>query len=114
MSVEKKMDGTIVYRDENGELHREDGPAVIGVGGHEAWMRHGYRHREDGPAIVDPREGYREWWVDGELHREDGPAIEYDDGYKEYWHHGVEIPEDRLGKGPLPDDGVLVFHEEIV
>ncbi|MDY6049225.1 MAG: hypothetical protein SPI77_01425 [Corynebacterium sp.] len=60
------MDGTIVYRDENGELHRED-----------------------------------------------GPAIEYDDGYKEYWHHGVEIPEDRLGKGPASDDGVLVFDEEI-
>ena len=42
----------------NGELHREDGPAVECSDGTKSWYLHGKRHREDGPALV---------LVDGEI-----------------------------------------------
>ena len=68
----------------NGKLHREDGPAVVDVGGKKEWWRHGVLHRDDGPAYVLPR-GYEEYWVNGELHRDDGPAIN--------WTNRKEQPE---------------------
>lgn len=58
-----------VFFDQNGDAHREDGPAsrFAYEGGFEfRWMIHGRPHREDGlPAVVTP-DGSREWWVDGE------------------------------------------------
>ena len=38
----------------NGELHREDGPAVEWANGFKAWYRNGELHREDGPAAEWP------------------------------------------------------------
>jgi hypothetical protein len=52
------------YRDEQGNFHREDDPAI-----------------EYGT-------GSMEYWVNGQRHREDGPALEYTDGKKEYYLHG--------------------------
>lgn len=40
-------------------------------------------HREDGPALID--DVAEEWWVNGYLHREDGPAIIYRDGADSVW-----------------------------
>jgi hypothetical protein len=40
------------YRNEKGELHRTDGPALITDLG-------------------------RNWYINGKLHREDGPALQY-------------------------------------
>ena len=39
MKITKKSreDGTIEYRNEQGKLHREDGPAYIGADGTELW-----------------------------------------------------------------------------
>jgi hypothetical protein len=45
-------DGTIRYRNEKGELHREDGPAFEKPNGHKGWLINGRYHREDGPAVV--------------------------------------------------------------
>jgi hypothetical protein len=42
----------------NGKYHREDGPAVVWVGGPNEWFYNGTRHRIDGPAVV---------WPNGEL-----------------------------------------------
>ena len=50
----------------------------------------GQQHREDGPAI-EREDGKKEWWVNGKLHREDGPAIEFADGTKQWWRLGVRI-----------------------
>ena len=36
----------------NGQLLREDGPAMIWADGSQAWYRHGKCHREDGPAHI--------------------------------------------------------------
>ena len=107
---ETTSDGFTIYRDEDGNLHREDGPAVTDYHGeYEAFFRHGRRHREDGPAVIDRRGHYEEWWVDGDLHREDGPAVNYhDEKFNEFWHHGIEISEDRLGIGPEPLPDYLV------
>jgi hypothetical protein len=57
----------------NGELHREDGPAVIYSDGSQEWWVNGFRHRADGPAR-EYSTGRKEWYLNGKLHREDGPA----------------------------------------
>ena len=44
----------------NGELHREDGPAIVYPNGPQHWYRNGKSHREDGPAVIRP-DGYQEW-----------------------------------------------------
>ena len=76
--------GNTSYRLANGQLHRDDGPAIERSSGLKVWWHHGKKHRIDGPAI-EYGDGHKEWWLHGELHREDGPAIEYADGNKE-WH----------------------------
>lgn len=39
----------------------------------------GQLHREEGPAVVDKRLGYKEWYQHGNLYRANGPVIVYDD-----------------------------------
>ena len=91
----------------NGELHREDGPAIELTNGGKEWWVNGKRHREDGPAIehadgnkrwyvnnklhrvdgpaAELANGDKLWYVNDKLHREDGPAAEYADGIKEWF-----------------------------
>ena len=70
---------------EEGYLHREDGPAKttyfpdgksVRV---EEWHLNGERHRNDGPAvIVYHKKGVlanERWFVNGQAHRDDGPAV---------------------------------------
>ncbi len=63
----------------DGNLHREDGPAMIGNAGKILeWFKHGFRHREDGPAIIEYDECgnllYETWYMNNAIHREHGPA----------------------------------------
>ena len=76
----------------NGDLHREDGPAVERVSGTKEWWLNGKCHREDGPA-AEWASGDKEWYLNGVLHREDGPAIEYADGDKEWYLNGKQLTE---------------------
>ena len=46
--------GTTFYYNDRGQLHREDGPAVIMKNGYRAWLLNGDYHREDGPARMWP------------------------------------------------------------
>ena len=64
------------FYDENGELHRDDGPAVINDNGSQAWYKHGKLHRIGGPATIHAN-GDEGWFVDGKLHRLDGPASDW-------------------------------------
>ena len=82
-----------VHVNANGELHREDGPAIECANGNNSWYRNGELHREDGPAI-ECANGTKYWYRNGELHREDGPAIEYANGNKHWYRNG----ERQLGK----------------
>ena len=77
----------------NGELHREDGPAVAWSDGTKHWYLNGKHHREDGPASELPS-GTNLWYLHGEYHRENGPAIEYSDGTKEWWLNGKQVTEE--------------------
>ena len=94
----------------NGNLHREDGPAIEYANGDKYWYLNGQHHREDGPAIVSV-DGDKFWYLNGERHREDGPAIEYANGYKFWYLNGMELTFDewRAKVQPQPScDGKVV------
>ena len=77
LRVEIGKAGTIRYYNENNELHRVNGPAVI---------------RPDGDLC---------WYQNDELHRLDGPAVIWDDG-TEFWHiNGVPYTEEEFNLHPL-------------
>ena len=73
--------GITRWRLPNGDLHRENGPAVEYAYGHKEWWLNDKLHRKDGPAI-EYADGEKQWYLNGKLHREDGPAIDYADGDK--------------------------------
>jgi antitoxin component YwqK of YwqJK toxin-antitoxin module len=81
----------------NGELHREDGPAVEWADGTKIWYRNGQCHREDGPAI-EYANGTKIWYRNGQCHREDGPAVECADGTKEWWLNGKKVTEKEFNR----------------
>jgi hypothetical protein len=63
--------------------------------GDRFWYLNGELHREDGPA-VECSNGTRKWYLDGQLHREDGPAIEYADGTRFWYLHGNRVTEEAV------------------
>ena len=56
--------GDIRYYNAQGQLHREDGPAVERTNGVRGWYRNGEIHREDGPAVEYP-DGRVRWFLNG-------------------------------------------------
>ncbi len=98
-----------IWRDKNGELHRDDGPAVIEPDGAQEWYQHGKWHRDDGPAIITPN-GTREWYQHGECHRDDGPAIVESDGRQSWYQHGKRHRED--GPADVWADGTQVWYQD--
>ena len=86
-----------VYTDENGNYHREDGPAIVGASGLEEWYLHGRRHRVGGPAHISPV--IKCWFVEDRRHRVDGPAIERNNGENEWFINDLRHRED----GPAVD-----------
>lgn len=96
--------GTRRYYNNLGQLHREDGPAIVYADNTKVWYQNGVLHREDGPAI-ERSNGATAWYRNGVLHREDGPAVEWYDGHKEWFQNGVchradgpavELPTDKM------------------
>jgi hypothetical protein len=57
--------------------------------GTRKWYVDGQLHREDGPAIERP-DGTKAWFRNGRLHREDGPALEFPDGSRRFFLNGEE------------------------
>ena len=53
-----------IYWFQNGEYHREDGPACEYSNGNKVWCKHGKYHREDGPAI-EWADGSKGWYLNG-------------------------------------------------
>lgn len=70
-----KGDGVIEWRDDDGRLHRQGGPARVFPSGREEWFRHrdGKRHCDDGPAAIYP-DGRRIWFENGVKIREERVA----------------------------------------
>jgi len=56
--------GSILYYNENDQLHREGGPAVLYTTGFRDWYINGKRHRIDGPAYIRP-DGFGAWYING-------------------------------------------------
>lgn len=79
----------------NGEIHREDGPAIETVNGDKYWYKNGMIHREDGPA-AEFADGQKKWLKNGQFHREDGPAIEYAPGIEQWFINGEELSETQI------------------
>jgi len=79
--------GNKVWRNEQGQVHRLDGPAVERVDGSKEWYQNGQCHRLDGPA-VERADGSKEWYQKDQCHRLDGPAVERADGSKEWYFEG--------------------------
>lgn len=51
------------------------------------WYKNGELHREDGPAVED-KNGYKEWHIEGKRHRINGPAVEWGVRHKEWYIEG--------------------------
>ena len=89
--VETTTVGTF-WRNEKGEYHREDGPAIEYSNDAKSWYLNGKRHRADGPAI-ERANGDKEWFLNGQRHRADGPAVELANGDKFWFLNGEELSE---------------------
>ena len=57
------------------------------------WYKDGQLHREDGPAIECP-DGTQYYYIDGELHRIDGPAVIYPNGKRSWFLNGIGYYEE--------------------
>jgi hypothetical protein len=73
------MGGTDQDRLSSDEIVLETVPATSALT-YEAWCKDGNLHRDDGPAVTwrDAATGVItrvEWWKDGNLHRDKGPAV---------------------------------------
>lgn len=86
--------GTIVYKDAEGNVHREDDlPAVhyeTAVPSNE-WYTHGVHTRIGKPATVYDN-GNTTWYVNDQKHRIDGPAVDWKT--KTFWFiNGIELTD---------------------
>lgn len=80
------------WRNEQGELHREDGPAIEWPDDAFAWCLNNNYHRIGGPALV--ANGCQEWWQNGQRHNEDGPAFIGALGWTRWFHQGEWLDRD--------------------
>ncbi len=56
------------------------------------WYLNGELHRENGPAI-EYADGTKVWHLNGNRHRVDGPAVEYADGSKYWYLNSIQYSE---------------------
>ena len=98
----------ISWKNESGQWHRDDGPALIEADGSQRWYQHGKLHRDDGPARIRP-DGTQEWYQHGDRHREDGPAVIRSDGTQEWYQHGQWHRED--GPAVITPVGGLFWYQ---
>ena len=75
------------------------------------WYQNGNLHREDGPAI-EYADGGKEWYQNDLLHRDDGPAVEGADGTKKWYIEGVNYTEAEFLKKTNPPKKLTVAEVE--
>ena len=56
--------GNKVWRNEKGQVHRLDGPAIEYANGTKYWYQKNQLHRDDGPA-VEHADGSKAWYFEG-------------------------------------------------
>ena len=72
LTVETDEDGTIIYRNADGERHNPNGPAVVWASGRKSYFISGKRHNPSGAALV------------------------YSDGSKYYYINGKKLTETKF------------------
>lgn len=90
-----------IHLNEEGNLHSDDGPAVICLNGRKEWHQNGKPHRDNGPAIIWSN-GTLVWWKDGRIHRDGGPATIFPDG-TEQWYKNGDVHRDDGPARSCPD-----------
>ena len=78
--------------------------------GSKEWNLNGDLHREDGPAI-EYADGDKFWYLNGERHREDGPAVEAACGYKAWYINDVRYTEEEYYNKLNPKAKELTMEE---
>ena len=68
--IEIGENGSRRYYNTDGQLHRDDGPAVEDANGSKFWYQYGQLHRTDGPAIMLP-DGHKWWYLNDKKLTED-------------------------------------------
>ncbi len=58
----------MIYRNDFGEIHRDDGPAIEN-GEHKYFYKNGRRHNLNGPACIGQYQN--EYWIDGKKYSEE-------------------------------------------
>ena len=86
-----RTDGRQEWRVDD-QLHRLDGPAVVGADGYTEYHLNGLLHRQDGPAVVWPN-GSQEWWLNGQRHRLTGPAVVWSDNMQKWFINNANITD---------------------
>ena len=97
------------YKNELGQYHRIDGPAIEDSDGAKQWRINGKLHRTDGPALENNYSKY--WFINGKLHREDGPAIEYSSDFSH--SHEVSTGDKSWYLNDI-QYGEEEFHQEVI
>jgi hypothetical protein len=67
-------------------------PPTVVCNDDKYWYLNGELHRENGPA-VEFSDGSKFWYFNGQYHREDGPAVEYANGVICWFYHGEDMQE---------------------
>jgi len=98
--------------DEDGKLHKDDGPAVKLANGTAIWYFHGRKHRRDGPAIIHP-DGTQEWFNLNGHHRIGGPAVEHPDGRETWFYRNKMHREDGPADYTSPNDYSWYYHGKL-
>ena len=84
----------------------------VSKNGTKKWFVDGQLHREDGPA-VEWSDGSKEWYFDGKRHRTDGPAFEDVDGTKYWCINGVSMCEGEFNQKLRPLAGTEIVIDGI-
>jgi len=82
--------GSKYWRNEKGQIHRLDGPAVEYNNGDKEWYQNGSLHRLDGPA-KEHVDGRKVWCQNDLYHRVNGPAVIARGGFKQWYLNGYKL-----------------------
>jgi len=115
--------GTKTYRNEIGQVHREDGPAIImengesryylegkaltekeyykieriDEDGNKRWFnKDGKLHRDNYLPAVEMTNGHKAWYINGVRHRGNGPAVEYANGSVKWYMNGINLEDEEV------------------
>jgi hypothetical protein len=73
----------------------------ISSNGTKRWFNdEGQLHRLNGPA-VEYADGDESWWIEDEIHRLDGPAFKTLAGYEDWWINGEQLSKEQFDQHPL-------------